>query len=514
MGRRLDCLIIASNASQRLYQGLAAKHTSVEPPHWGLLLAQGLRARGYGVAILDCLAEGLNEEQALARIEQINPRIACFPVFGPNVNAGTTQMTGALSLANAIKQEYPHIKTAFLGTHTSAVPLEVLSYRCVDFVCPGDGFYALANLVGSNLRDVRGIQGLGWKDDFGLLQLDERAQIVEEQDLDRSLPGYAFDLLPFREKPFDLYRSANWHGQFVDSRRTPYASLLTQLGCRFKCSFCCINLINRTDLSEGVVSADSAVMRYWSTEWVMRAFRHLVDHGVKTIRLVDEMFLLNEKRFGPILDALIQEGLADHLNLFAYSRADTCKPRFLERLHKAGVRWLGIGVESGDQTIRQEVSKGSFEDVNIEQVINSIHASDIDVVCNVIYGLPGDTHASMERTYRFAEHLNCAHYNAYGVAALPGTPLWREAKEKGWELPDSFEAYSFHSWECLPLRTENLTAAEILRFRDNSIYRYFSRPKYQSMIERKFGVEAVEGVRSMLRVHLPRKILGDPNPRA
>ena len=39
----------------------------------------------------------------IARIEKFNPRLICFVVYGQNVNAGTTNMRGAVDIANFLK---------------------------------------------------------------------------------------------------------------------------------------------------------------------------------------------------------------------------------------------------------------------------------------------------------------------------------------------------------------------------------------------------------------------------
>ena len=34
------------------------------------------------------------------------------------------------------------------------------------------------------------------------------------------MPGYAWDLLPYKNKPLDLYRAHFWHAGFDHSKRT------------------------------------------------------------------------------------------------------------------------------------------------------------------------------------------------------------------------------------------------------------------------------------------------------
>ena len=65
--------------------------------------------------------------------------------------------------------------------------------------------------------------------------------------------------------------------------------------------------------------------------------------------------------------------------MWSYSRVDTVRPKYLERFKKAGINWLALGVEAGNQNVRREVSKGSFEDVNIRDVVRIVRDSGIDV---------------------------------------------------------------------------------------------------------------------------------------
>jgi len=81
------------------------------------------------------------------------------------------------------------------------------------------------------------------------------------------------------------------------------------------------------------------------------------------------------------------------------------------------------------------------------------------------------------------------------------------AIEKGWELPDSWIGFSQHAYETKPLRTERLTAAEVLEFRDKAFMQYFTSPQYLSLVERKFGKEVVEHLAEMTKIKLRRKIV-------
>jgi hypothetical protein len=91
--------------------------------------------------------------------------------------------------------------------------------------------------------------------------------------------------------------------------------------------------------------------------------------------------------------------------------------------------------------------------------------------------------------------------------AYPGSPLYRTAIERSWELPDSWSGFSQHSYDCLPLPTEKVTATDVLRFRDDAFHEYFSNSRYLELVTKKFGKETRRHVEQMCDVRLPRKIL-------
>ncbi len=508
----MDALFVNPDSSAQAYQGLAKLYSAIEPPTWALLLAESCRSKGFEVGILDCDAERLTLNQSLIRVEDLKPKLVVMVMYGQNPNSGTTSMIGALSLARSIKHSRQDLKICFVGSHTSALPMEVLSYDCVDIVLLNEGVYALHNLLASNLTDdLSTIKGIGYKKKgpggFLIPTLNAPQSIVPQERMDIDLPGYAWDLLPYKERPLDLYRAHFWHAKFSHDKRTPFAAIYTSLGCSFACDFCMINIVNRVDNSDEVSAANSKGMRFWSPEWVEKEMRKLADLGVKTLRISDEMFFLNKKYYTPVLEKAIAQDFG--FNMWTYSRIDTVREDALTLFKRAGVDWLALGVEAGNQLVRQEVSKGSFKEVNIREVCKIINNADINIISNYIFGFPEDTLETMQETLDLAMELNTEMANMYPCQALPGSPMYHTAKKNGWALPDSFEGYAFLSYESQPLPTKYLTAAEVLKFRDEAWKEYFRNPSYLDLVERRFGSKERKNVEDMTKLSLKRKILGD-----
>jgi len=510
---KLDVLFVEPNSSEEAYQELSYSYSAIETPTWSLLLAGSCRAQGYNVAILDCVAERLTKEQSVSKIVSYSPKLVVFVMYGQNPNSGTTNMIGANKLAKLLKDYSPEYKICFVGSHVSALPKEVLSYPWVDFILQNEGVYALWNLLKTDLTSkdqLEKVKGIGFSiyqsNAEKVIQLNDPERVVPQDRMDIDLPGYAWDLLPYDKKPLDLYRSHFWHAEFDHGKRIPFAAIYTSLGCRFACDFCMINIVNRVNNSDGIVAGDSKGMRYWSPSFILKEFEKLAEMGAETVRISDEMFFLDKRYFEPLLNGIVDRNIK--FNMWAYSRIDTVQKKYLELFKKSGINWLALGVEAANQEIRTEISKGSFKNVNIRDVVKDVRSSDINVISNYIFGFPNDTLETMNQTLDLALELNTETANMYPCQALPGSQLYLNAKKKG-ILPKSLQGYAFLSYESEPLPTNYLTSAEVLKFRDEAWQKYFSNPKYLELLSNRFGQIAVKNVQDMSKIKLKRKILGD-----
>lgn len=508
----MDVLFVNPSSAAKAYQDLAKTFAAIEPPTWALLLAQSCRSRGKDVGILDVDAERLDIDAATQRIADSKARLVVMVVYGQNPNSGTTGMIGAYALADAVREAAIDTKICFVGSHVSALPKEVLAKDCVDIVLLNEGVYALHDLADSNLSsDLATIKGIGYKEcgpgGEANLVLNAPQRVVPLALMDSDLPGYAWDLLPYDKKPLDLYRAHFWHADFDHAKRTPFAAIYTSLGCQFACDFCMINIVNRNNNDDFISAADSKGMRFWSPDWVLREMEKLAEMGVQTLRISDEMFFLNRKYYKPLLEGIIDRGL--DLNMWAYSRVDTVREDQLALFKKAGINWLALGIEAGNQDVRQEVSKGSFRDVNIREICDTVREADIKIISNYIFGFPDDTLETMQQTLDLALELNTEMANMYPCQALPGSPMYTNAVKRGEDLPTTAEEFAFLSYESKPLPTKTLSSADVLRFRDEAWQTYFTNPKYLALVEESFGKQERQNVEEMSKVRLKRKLLGD-----
>lgn len=528
--KKLDVLFVNTNTSDINYQELSKKFAAIETPIWAGMLANSCRNNGFSAVILDCEAEQLDTLDSAKEIINADAKLVVLIAQGQNPNDSTPKMEGLSAVSRKVKEFDPKQKILFVGPHIAALPRETLATEeAADFIAQNEGVYTILNLLKvQDLNDEQQllkVKGLGFRTknfqksslNKSLLSvvseenlsndpsivLNEPEQIVPRALLEKDLPGVAWDLLPSPSK----YRTSGWHSWSNNTEQSPFASIYTSLGCPHKCHFCMINVLNRTNNTPGIVASDSNVFRYWDPKFMIKHFDKLAEMGVKNIKIADELFVLNKNHFLPLCEMIIERKY--DFNIWTYSRIDSCKPEYLDTLKKAGVNWLALGIENPNQTLRREFVKGGFEEVKITDLMKDIHNAGINIIGNYIFGLPPDTKESMKETLEFAKQNLTEEFNIYPAQALPGSPLYNQARKEGWKLPDRYAGYSMLSYWTENCSNNNLTAAEILKARDESYLEYHQNPEYLKLLENKFGIKARNFVEENTKIKLKRKILGD-----
>lgn len=488
MSSKLDLVLVNPGSRSQVYGKLGSTLAGIEPPLWAGLIAAIVRQRGYSVAILDAEAESLSPEQTAERVAQHEPVLVDVVVLGTNPSASSTpKMTAAGQFARFLKQKAPQIKIAFSGLHPSALPERTLNEEAADFICRGESFQAIAGLLEALKSGIESkiyrVPGLSFQQD-GRIISNPPPRLVNPDEL----PLAAWDLLPM-----DKYRAHNWHCFDHLDRRQPYGVIYTSLGCPFNCSYCNINALYNS--KPGI--------RFRSAEKVAEEIDLLVkDYKVRNIKFIDELFAVNEERVIRICDLIIQRGY--DLNIWAYARVDTVNENMLNKMKQAGINWVAYGFESASAEVRRGVTKRFGQDT-VTRAVQMTRDAGIYILGNFIFGLPDDNFETMRETLEMAQAFNLEYANFYVAMAYPGSQLYDDAVKQGIRLPGEWYAYSQYAEETLPLPTKYLSAAEVLRFRDDAFKEYFSSPKYLRMVRNKFGPNVVEHVQEMLKHEIRRK---------
>jgi anaerobic magnesium-protoporphyrin IX monomethyl ester cyclase len=530
--KEIDLLIVHPSSNKTVYGELdKVDLPAIEPPFMAALTAGFIRNKGHSVDILDANVEGLTFEETAERVLNYNPKLISIISHGHQPSA-SSQLMGAIG--ETCREIKGRIDTPIIlsGIHPSSLPERTLREESIDFVSRGEEYYTLHGLLDGGLyhKDFSNIPGLAYLDE-GVPNIRNLAAPLIK-NLDEELSDVAWDLLPSLKN----YRAHNWHAFFADTEeRQPYSSLYTSLGCPFKCSFCCINAEFKASIADNkkdskddlegklsvrdegsllkILEETSPNIRFWSPEKVMESLDYFAKQGVHHVKFIDEMFVFNKRHVEGIADEIIERGY--DFNIWAYARIDTVKDRrLLDKIKKAGVNWLALGIESANSDIRYGAEK-NFKDEEIYKHVRQVEDAGINVLGNFMVGLRHDTQETMRQTLDMAMDLNALWFNIYATMAYPGAPDYNWAKQKGFALPGDpgveggWTAYSHYSRDSLPLPTETLSAAEVLKFRDDAFNEYFG-PKntlYRKLVKSKLGEKAVNHIDEMVSRKIPRRIL-------
>jgi radical SAM superfamily enzyme YgiQ (UPF0313 family) len=483
---KIDIVLIKSGSQKQLYGDLSDfRLTAIEPPLWAAILAGYLRKLGYSVILYDAEVENWSYEETAKKIIETKPLLAAVVVSGSNPSASTMNMTGAGKIVSFIRALNPNVKTLLGGLHPSALPERTISEENVDFVCQGEGFYTFPPLIDALKAGANDFQigGLWYKKENQVFS-NPRPPLMKNLD---HVPMPAWDLLPMEK-----YRAHNWHCFDHIESRQPYAILYTSLGCPFNCTFCCINALFGKNM-----------IRYRGLDKVIEELDFLVNtYGVKNIKIIDEMFALNEKRVVSLCDMIIERKY--DLNMWAYARVNTVTDKMLSKMKQAGFNWVAYGFESGSKRVIESVAKG-YKMEQVGKVVEMTYNLDIHICANFIFGLPGDDFDSMNETLKLMLDINAEWANIYCAMAYPGSKLYEMALEHEWPLPASWEGYSQYAYETLPLPTNYLNGGQVLSFRDYAFQTYYTSPRYMNMIENKIGPDTASHIRRMTTKKLKRK---------
>ena len=393
-----------------------------------------LDARGLGLSFKEFREELINVKYSLIGIISYTPT---------NEDAYTA--------ARIAKQIDPKTIVVIGGPHATILPDIVLAKPCVDLVVKGEGEETFKEIVNAivNKTSFHDIKGISFKEN-GLIYHNPQRPLISDID---KIPYPARDKLPMH-----IYRPAS--GAY---KRLPVTSIITSRGCPFNCSFC-----SKAIFGNSVRSA--------SPENVIEEIQLLINnYKIKELYFCDDSFTLDRKRTIQICELMIRYNL--DITWSCSTRVNLVDPELLKFMRRAGCISIGYGVESGDKRIIATVKKGvSFS--CIEDAIKWTKDAGIETRTSYIFGFPGENLNTMKKTLDFAKKLN-SDFVIFNLAIpLPGTDIYRIAKEKGLLKYDGEDLYSRCDGAQPLINLPDMCSYELVRFYRKAYKSYYLRPRY------------------------------------
>lgn len=336
-------------------------------------------------------------------------------------------MVHTMEICRHIKARSPSTAIVVGGPDVSSVPEKALGNNpWVDVIVRGEGEETFRELLRHWLEKdgpavgpaLRGIQGLGFRQGDEIVLTDQRP-FIEDLDI---IPS------PYLNGAIDL--------------KTERRIILfeTYRGCPFKCSFC----FYPKDYGK--------LLHSFSLERVAHNLREILKSGVKSIFLMDPTFNIPPKRQKEVIRVLADNRESDDMSVTVELRVDLLDREFMDLLKDAGIGIVEIGLQSVNEAALQAVARKQNMR-KITENVRYLQSIGIDVVFQLIYGLPEDDYGWFLKTLDFCVSRNASKIEAYRLQLLPGTPMYQNADLLGLEFVDEGERKI--------VRTRTMTAEEV-----------------------------------------------------
>jgi len=413
-----------------------------EPPIGLCYLAAAVRKKGFGTAIIDAQATGLNLNRTISLIISYRPTYV-------GITAATMAIKSAYELALGIKKIDPTIKIIIGGCHVSSLPKETLEEcRSFDVGVIGEGEDTIVELIQAldKDEDLSVVKGIVSRQDKDIRLSPPRNRI---KDLD-SLPYPAFDLLPDIKKCYRL-PAQNLAGGYG-------FSLISSRGCFGKCLFC-----------DKKVFGDHITMH--SAEYITEMACILnKDYDITEIMFEDDNFMISKERLELMVSLFKKRQLKFKWSVLA--RVDSVDGESL-RIAKAGGCWrISYGIESGCQRILDFYEKG----ITISQIKNAIDLTKkagLKIKCFFMWGNPFEDKNSVQDTSEFIKGLGIDDVSITFFTPYPGSKIWKDISSYGRLDNDAAKMSCFE----LVFRPFGLTDDYLISTRKKTLRDFYLRPK-------------------------------------
>lgn len=315
--------------------------------------------------------------------------------------------------AQRVKELFPKCVVCFGGPHAIICPDEIMSQQAVDMVCVGEGEYTILELA-ERLRDrqsLNEIEGLWTKDEAGTVHKTKPRPLVED-----------LDTLPFMDRSGFVY----------DAPDSPHSGFQTGRGCVNSCKFCYHNVFRRR--------FEGRYFRKRSVDNVIAEIQQACQkYSYASIKFKDDTFIASRSWLREFADKFPQEVGLPFIAAVIPSQVDE---EVATLLKKAGCISVGLGIESGNDFIRQNILGKRFARERIVAAFNACKNAGIEsLVGQWIIANPYETVETVLESIA----LHCELQDrpiVHFYTPYPGTETTNRAIREGWLSPEDCEVDS------------------------------------------------------------------------
>jgi anaerobic magnesium-protoporphyrin IX monomethyl ester cyclase len=364
-----------------------------------------------GVANLSGILKARGHETDLLLVSHTPDLMGAIRKYDPGLIAFSA-LTGVhhsiQRLALQIKRQF-HIPIIVGGPHPTYSP-EMIEQPGIDIICRGEGEHAMAELADAMEHDgdVTGIRNL---------HIKTRSGVVHKNPMRPAVP---LDELPFPDR--ELY----YKYKFL--RDMPMKRFIASMGCPYPCTFChepVIRLMYRQDTKSDYLRRKSVRRTVDEIKYIAQRY------PLKHVHFSDDLFFIRNsykwlEEFAEIYPKEV--GIPWNCNI----RYDSVREHSADLLEKAMCYGAAVGLESGNQEIREKVIRKQSKNDHIVEGARLLRAKRIKVLTTNMVGLPGETLDNALETVLLNMVLKSNYVRANTFLLFPGLPLVEYAKQNGY----------------------------------------------------------------------------------
>lgn len=362
-------------------------------PSLGILTLAGyLRQHAVEVSVVD-LTFARDTRPVAAELRRFHPDL-----FG--VHTKTLTLDRALAVARLARNAGAY--TVAGGPDAATRPATYLA-EAFDAVALGEGEATLLELARAvhDGHAPSGIAGLAVLEGDRVVRGPARPFLSSLDDL--PLPAW---------ETIDLERYLSSWKRASGERRM---AVLTSRGCPFDCAWCSKPTFGRS-------------YRQQSVGRVLDEIRALKErYGVDYIRFCDDVFGIQRAWLEELLGRMIDERLDVQFECLA--RVDLLKPDLLEKMRKAGLARVYVGVESGSQRMLDAMNRGT-KLAQVERAAEALRKEGIRQYWFLMLGYPGETLEDITETLRLFRRFSPEEYSVSIAVPVPGTRFYDAVKDR------------------------------------------------------------------------------------
>lgn len=383
-------------------------------PNLGILkVASALEARGRSVEHLDLDGVANFEEAARAHARQTTAT-----TFG--ITCTTPQLPAAVRVARAIREERPRAKVIVGGPHPTVTLAAVKKgsergqraldqlRREFDVVVAGDGEDAIESALATPLN---------------LSGLNEGAPVIDADD-----PKGPLFLTNKRleETPWPARHLIDMDSYHYKIDGVPASTLVAQLGCPFKCTFC-----------SGRSSPMLRRVRMRSTANVLAELEHMHrTYGVRGFMFYDDEMNVNREMVGLMRGiADLAKNLGTEFRLRGFVKAELFTQEQANVMYAAGFRWLLCGFESGSERILANIEKRATVEDN-DRAVSFARQAGLKTKALMSLGHAGESPETIAATKAWLLRVRPEDFDSTVITPYPGSPYYDESRQDGARVID------------------------------------------------------------------------------